>query len=434
MALTELRKLKVKTVGLVDSGANDRTFAIVKSALPFADLPVVDEEPPEKTDAQLIDDILGPDGDNFEAMDAAHLWRDDAAIEARDGEKTRGDYKLPIADITDGTLTVYYSKLTGALAALNGARGGVDIPIDDAERAFSIGVRYVRKLNESLPDDEQKPIPEFTGADMAEADEEVEAADEEVEAQEEGEEVAEVTEPEVAEAEPASEFPALQAVVGERLKMAEGLLDKLKGFATMSKDDVNEAFWALDDALWGARGDVVSLAKSADVTIRKRNQEGQMADQTEKSAEVVALEKAHTDELTKRDERITALETSVAKANDKTRLGELVSMAKSDFPSLGDSEAIAKSLQTIEKASTEAFDAQVEVLKGAEAKAKAGLDNLLKTNGRPTQPDEGSASHAIQKRAGELMEAGTVDTIEKATLWIAKNEPRLITAQREEEA
>jgi hypothetical protein len=59
----------------------------------------------------------------------AFLWRDP------DGDPTAvGSYKLGFADIADGTLTVIPKGVFAVAAALQGARGGVDIPEADAER------------------------------------------------------------------------------------------------------------------------------------------------------------------------------------------------------------------------------------------------------------------------------------------------------------
>jgi len=161
--ITELRDLVPATVGLVDRAAIGRKFLVVKRSLPFADLPIVDDPKPDETEGELLGGLLGPDGDDWDAVASAFLWFDAEAAEDR-GEKAREDFKLPIARRdADGTVRVYFEKVSSALAAINGGRGGVDIPAADKQRAFDVGLKYYRKLNRDLSDDDQKELPEFTG-------------------------------------------------------------------------------------------------------------------------------------------------------------------------------------------------------------------------------------------------------------------------------
>jgi hypothetical protein len=55
----------------------------------------------------------------------AFAYRDDSA-----DPLTKAAYKLGYADVVDGTLTIVPKGVSAALGALNGARGGVDIPSD----------------------------------------------------------------------------------------------------------------------------------------------------------------------------------------------------------------------------------------------------------------------------------------------------------------
>lgn len=68
------------------------------------------------------------------------LWWDSANPE------NFSSYKLPIADIVDGTPTIVPKAVSAALGALNGARGGVAIPDDDLGSARSVLERIQSRI------------------------------------------------------------------------------------------------------------------------------------------------------------------------------------------------------------------------------------------------------------------------------------------------
>jgi hypothetical protein len=57
-----------------------------------------------------------------------------------------GSYKLPIADVIDGTLTIIPKAVASALGAINGARGGVAIPDDDMSAARGVLERVQKRI------------------------------------------------------------------------------------------------------------------------------------------------------------------------------------------------------------------------------------------------------------------------------------------------
>lgn len=63
-----------------------------------------------------------------------------------------GSYKLPFADVIDGTLTAIWRGCTAAMGALKGARGGVNIPDDDRRPVYNHISKYYRKAGEEPPD------------------------------------------------------------------------------------------------------------------------------------------------------------------------------------------------------------------------------------------------------------------------------------------
>jgi hypothetical protein len=60
-------------------------------------------------------------------------------------------YKLPIADVVDGKLMAVPRAVIAAAAVLDGARGGVDIPKEDIEKAKSHIAKYYQKMGEKAP-------------------------------------------------------------------------------------------------------------------------------------------------------------------------------------------------------------------------------------------------------------------------------------------
>ncbi|WP_086778060.1 ADP-ribosyltransferase [Streptomyces griseus] len=84
-----------------------------------------DEAKARLLDAATVDGTVDPD-----RLAAGFLWRDDDADPA-----TAGAYRLPFADVIDGELRIVAAGVYAVAAALQGARGGVDIPEADADAA-----------------------------------------------------------------------------------------------------------------------------------------------------------------------------------------------------------------------------------------------------------------------------------------------------------
>lgn len=125
--------------------------------VPFQDLPITDEEtfdPNGRGRAAVENDILGdadsPDWDRFKK---AHLWFDPDNADKKSG------YKLIVARMVGGQLKVIWRQLTAAVAVLNGARGGANIPAADKKAAFNHAMKYYAKKGI-----EPKDRPSFTGA------------------------------------------------------------------------------------------------------------------------------------------------------------------------------------------------------------------------------------------------------------------------------
>ncbi len=77
----------------------------------------------------------------------AHFWYDASK------PKDFGSYKLPFADVIRGELMAVPKAIFAVAAALQGGRGGVDIPADDAEAVRGKVERYYAKMRREFEDD-----------------------------------------------------------------------------------------------------------------------------------------------------------------------------------------------------------------------------------------------------------------------------------------
>lgn len=114
-------------------------------------LPVKDISWGSKT--QIENAILG-DPPNWTRYRKAHLWFDP------ENDESKAGYKLPFARMESGRLVGVRSQLSAAIAALNGARGGVAISPEDRRKAHALASRYLKKFD---PDIE---VPELKGKTM----------------------------------------------------------------------------------------------------------------------------------------------------------------------------------------------------------------------------------------------------------------------------
>ncbi len=111
------------------------------------DMSLAAEDVPFSWNVTSQDEILGEGLDNWDRYAMAHLYRDDNA-----NPETKGAYKLPIALMVDGELRVVLNGLRSAMAAINGARGGVDMSDDDRQSAYDVLVKYYDKFGQDAPD------------------------------------------------------------------------------------------------------------------------------------------------------------------------------------------------------------------------------------------------------------------------------------------
>ncbi|MGB8381075.1 MAG: hypothetical protein WCG47_07435 [Dermatophilaceae bacterium] len=117
------------------------------SVTSFQDLPLADRT--RKWDGSAAEKRVrqwaGADDGPNEAYRKAHLWYD------KDNKDNFTAYKMLIADVIDGTLTAVPRGIMAAAGVLDGARGGVDIPAGDVERAKAHLAKYYAKMGDTPP-------------------------------------------------------------------------------------------------------------------------------------------------------------------------------------------------------------------------------------------------------------------------------------------
>lgn len=127
--------------------------AEVKAVVPFQDLPLASEDRSWDADAARarIAKLASSDGSgdkdkiDWSKYRKAFLWYNS------DEPENFGSYKLPIADVIDGRLMAVPRAIFAAAAAIQGARGGVNIPESDIPAIKRHLEKYYKKLDREPP-------------------------------------------------------------------------------------------------------------------------------------------------------------------------------------------------------------------------------------------------------------------------------------------
>ncbi len=116
----------------------------VRGVTPYAGLPLAPEDTPWQWDVRAQNAVLGdpPDWDRYRR---AHFWYDPLR------PQSKASYKLPFAKIIDGELHAVWRGVAAAMAALLGARGGVDIPPQDRRAVYEHICRYYERFGKQPP-------------------------------------------------------------------------------------------------------------------------------------------------------------------------------------------------------------------------------------------------------------------------------------------
>ena len=161
----------------------DSRWLMLRKVVRFQDLPLVDDRERawdgDAAKARMFDAAGGDDLDPAAAK-RGFVWVDD------EDPTVRGSYKLPIGDIVDGTLSAVPRAVFAAAAALQGARGGVDIPDEDVEAARAHLASYYAKMRAAFDDDSIVPPWETERQEKGEDEAERQEDDDEIDEEEKG--------------------------------------------------------------------------------------------------------------------------------------------------------------------------------------------------------------------------------------------------------
>lgn len=116
-----------------------------RAAAGSVDLPLAPEDTAWGWDTDTANEVLG-DPPDWERYAMAHLWVDTANPERR------ASYKLPFAKMVNGELHIVFRGVAAAMGALNGARGGVDIPDSDRPEVYERIVALYQRFDKEPPE------------------------------------------------------------------------------------------------------------------------------------------------------------------------------------------------------------------------------------------------------------------------------------------
>jgi len=148
----------VKSKSLIEYFKQANVIQIVldesKGVTPYADLPTAPEDRTWDAAAARARVAKWASSDGSGDKDTidwakyrkAFFWYDSSAPD------NFGSYKLPFADVVDGKLMAVWRGVAASMAALLGARGGVDIPEKDRKPVYNHIVKYYKKFDKEPPD------------------------------------------------------------------------------------------------------------------------------------------------------------------------------------------------------------------------------------------------------------------------------------------
>ena len=143
-----LKALNLFEASLVTFPMNEQaTVTGMKAATPFKDLPLAARDRPWDSGAAnaRVREFTKSTDEPSNTYLNGFLWYD------RADRENFGAYKLPFVDVIDGKLTAVPRGIFAAAAAMQGARGGVDIPTADRPGVERHITRYYDKMDLETP-------------------------------------------------------------------------------------------------------------------------------------------------------------------------------------------------------------------------------------------------------------------------------------------
>lgn len=147
-----IRKAEIWEGSLVTEPMNERANVLeVKTVVPFQDLPLADRDREWDSDQAIarVREFTDSEDSPSSSYRLAFVWYD------QEDAENFGAYKLPIADVVGGRMVAVPRGIFAAAGALQGARGGVDIPEADRPRVIAHIERYYRKMDLESPFSEE---------------------------------------------------------------------------------------------------------------------------------------------------------------------------------------------------------------------------------------------------------------------------------------
>lgn len=153
---------------LVTIAMNDNADIKNKSAMPFqSEMPIADRPQPWDEILALgrLRDWAGAEDEGIQDPEVqakykqAFLWFDE------EDQDLLAAYRLPVADIVQGKLTIVPRAVFAAAGRINGSRGGIWIPRDERPRVMVTIEKYYEKMGLTSPFGKSFRIDDFSAID-----------------------------------------------------------------------------------------------------------------------------------------------------------------------------------------------------------------------------------------------------------------------------
>lgn len=189
--IRHIKEIRLWEISVVTWGADPNARITEVNSMPGAAAFEKQEVNIGKLELQTVQRFLGlplsDRGRDWDSQAAKNRLRDWANVDEAPNQKWArgfvywtdeggafGDYKLPIADVVNGKLTAIPRAIFAAAAAVEGARGGVDIPEDELVAVRRHLASYYRKMRADFDDPSIVPPWEQSDFSAMTEDDEVE--------------------------------------------------------------------------------------------------------------------------------------------------------------------------------------------------------------------------------------------------------------------